>query len=57
MYHECRCTNGCEYQHGSQWVCFHPKAIGCDGDGVGLIEYEKDFVKRMGCASYRQKVY
>ena len=57
MYHECRCTNGCEYQHESQWVCFHPKAIGCDGDGVGLIEYEKDFVKRMGCASYRQKVY
>jgi hypothetical protein len=52
MYHRQICINGCIYQHGSPWVCFHPRAIGGDGDGVGLTEYEKEHVKRMGCATY-----
>jgi len=47
-----RCNNGCKYQMSSEWVCRHPNAIGCDGDGVGLTEYEKEHVKRMGCASH-----
>ena len=35
-----------------KWVCRHPYFIGCDGGGVGLLEDEKYFVKRMGCAEF-----
>lgn len=55
-YHHLRCNNGCKYRGASQWVCFHPNAIGSDGDGVGLTEYEKDHVLRLGCASHSELI-
>jgi hypothetical protein len=54
VYHPNRCTNGCKYTSvdPSRYICFHPRFIGGDGDGVGLLAEEKEFVKRMGCAAY-----
>jgi len=54
MRHANNCMNGCKYVLGSPWVCIHPKYIGLDGDGVGLTVMEKEFVKRMGCASFEK---
>ncbi len=56
MIHSNSCTNGCKYIFGSPWVCTHPNYIGRYGGGVGSTEMEKEFVKRMGCASYICKV-
>jgi hypothetical protein len=50
--HPNNCLNGCKHTFGSPFVCFHPNYIGLDGNGVGLTEMEKEFVYRMGCASF-----
>lgn len=56
-YHPNRCTNGCKFASAdpSRYVCYHKRFIGGDGDGVGLLAEEKEFVKRMGCAAYESK--
>lgn len=54
--HSNNCLNKCIHTFGSPWVCFHPNAIGKDGDGVGLTELEREHVKRLGCASYESSI-
>ena len=54
-YHSHCCVNDCKYMMASRWVCIHPRFIGRDGNGVGLTEMEKEFVKRMGCCRYERK--